>query len=114
MLTNMNSPAATADRELLANLDRRVTHLAHVKDRYQNTRAKVLYSRLDSKGRGRIQIAAELPLMYATGRHPQEPEVHFPLKTEPPSKPQRTRKSKLEVAPFLHALPVYRYSLEPH
>jgi hypothetical protein len=62
MLQNLHSPAAIADRDLLASLDRRVTHLALVKDRYQNIRANVLYARLDSKGRGRIQISAELPL----------------------------------------------------
>jgi hypothetical protein len=54
MLQNLHSPAAIADRDLLASLDRRVTHLALVKDRYQNIRANVLYARLDSKGRGRI------------------------------------------------------------
>ena len=68
MLENLNSPAAIADREKLACLDRRVTHLALVKDRYQNIRANILYTRLDASGRGRIQIAAELPLIYAQGR----------------------------------------------
>jgi hypothetical protein len=109
LLQNLNGPLAIADRETLRNLDRRVTHLALVKDRYPNIRANVLYSRLDPRGRGRIQIAAELPLMYATGRHPQPPEVHFPLGAETESKPQRTRASKLEPEPFLRSLPVYRY-----
>jgi hypothetical protein len=109
MLENLNSQAAIADREKLRNLERRITHLALVKERYQNTRANVLYSRLDSRGRGRIQIAAELPLMYATGRHPQPPQVHFPVDADEISKPQRARQSMLEVDPFLHALPVYRY-----
>jgi hypothetical protein len=109
MLSNLESPAAIADSETLAKLDRRVTHLALVKDRYPNIRANVLYARLDSKGRGRIQIAAELPLMYATGRHHQPPEVHFPLETETTNKPQRTRESKLEPEPYLRSLPVYRY-----
>jgi hypothetical protein len=109
LLQNLNSPPAIIDRERLNALDRRVTHLAWVKDRYQNIRANVLYSRLDPRGRGRIQIAAELPLMYATGRHAQLTEVHFPLETEIPNKPQRTRESKLEPEPFLRTLPVYRY-----
>jgi hypothetical protein len=109
MLENLHSPAAIADREHLNSLDRRVTHLALVKDRYQNIRANVLYSRLDPRGRGRIQISAELPLMYATGRHPKPPEVHFPVETETENKPQRRRESKLEPEPFLSALPVYRY-----
>ena len=46
MLNNVNTPAAIADRQLLANLDRRVTHLALVKHRYQNIRANILYARL--------------------------------------------------------------------
>ena len=108
MLENLHSPAAIADRELLSNLDRRVTHLAWVKDRYQNIRANVLYARLDPKGRGRVQIAAELPLIYATGRRAEAPEVHFPRADT--AEPARTRKSILEPEPFLLSLPVYRYS----
>jgi len=109
MLQHLNSPAAMIDREKISNLDRRVTHLALVKDRYPNIRANVLYSRLDTKGRGRIQISAELPLMYAQGRHPQPPQVHFPLETQTPNKHQRARASKIESEPFLRSLSVYRY-----
>ena len=112
MLENLHSPAALADRETLAALDRRVTHLALVKNRYQNTRANVLYARLDASGRGRIQISAELPLIYATGRHAEPPQVHFPAQAETENKPHRIRESKLETEPFLHSLPVYRYG--PH
>ena len=110
MLANLNSAAASADRELLSNLDRRVTHLAFVKDRYQNIRANVLYARLDPKGRGRIQIAAELPLIYATGRRTELPEVNFPVEADNPGKAPRIRESKIELQPFLRSLPVYRYS----
>jgi hypothetical protein len=85
-----------ADRERLVALDRGVTHLALAKDR------------------GRIQTAAELPLMYATGRRSKAPEVHFPEEAEISTKPKRTRKSKLEAEPYLASLPVYRDSLEPH
>jgi hypothetical protein len=109
MLSNVESPAAIADRTRLETLDRRVTHLALARYRYENIRANVLYARLDSRGRGRIQIGAKLPLMYAQGRHPQPPEVHFPAEAESPSKPQRTRVSKLEPEPFLRSLPVHRY-----
>ena len=109
MLSNIHSSAAAADHERLLTLDRSHTHLALARYRYENIRANVLYSRLDSRGRGRIQISAELPLMYATGRHPQQPEVHFPVRIENPNEPQRTRASKLEPLPFLNSLPVYRY-----
>ena len=114
MLSNVSSPAATADRERLATLDRRVTHLALVRYRYQNIRANILYARLDPKGRGRIQISAELPLIYATGarrgRRTEPPEVRFPIERENEDKPRRIRESKLEPQPLLQSLPVYRYS----
>jgi hypothetical protein len=42
---------------------------------------------LDPKGRGRIQISAELPLIYATGRRTEPPEVHFPVEAETQGKP---------------------------
>ena len=100
------------DKELLARLDRGVTHLALVKQRYQNIRANVLYARLDPKGRGRIQISAELPLIYATGRHPVLPDVHFPVEANDALKPERHRQSKLEPQRFLQSLPVYRYRVE--
>jgi hypothetical protein len=110
LLQNSNSPATMADRERLATLDRRITHLALVKERYQNIRANILYARLDPKGRGRIQISAELPLIYATGRRTEPPEVHFPAEADDPTKPRRMRESKLEPQPFLRSLPVFRYS----
>lgn len=106
MLANLTSPAALADREIMANLDRRVSHLALVKQRYENVRANVLYARLDPKGRGRIQIGAELPLIYATGRRAEQPEIQFPVSAD---KAQRTRQSKLEPEPLLRSLPAYRY-----
>jgi hypothetical protein len=69
-----------------------------------------MQSRLDPKGRGRIQISAELPLIYATGRRTEPPEVRFPPDTDDTTKPQRMHASKLEPQPFLRSLPVYRYS----
>ena len=109
MLNNVNSPAAIIDRERLATLDRRVTHLALVKQHYQNIRANILYARLDPKGRGRIQISAELPLIYATGRRTELPEVHFPSTANGTTKPRRNRESRLETEPYLRSLAVYRY-----
>jgi hypothetical protein len=110
MLNTLSSPAAAADRERLLSLDRRITHLALVKARYQNTRANVLYTRLDSRGRGRIQISAELPLIYSTGRRTEAPEVHFPIEADDSANPKRIRKSKLESPRYLTSLPVYRYN----
>jgi hypothetical protein len=108
LLMNLQGPTAIADRARLETLDRRETHLALVKSRYQNIRANVLYARLDPRGRGRIQISAELPLLYYKGRHAQSPEVRFP-DPETPTHPSRVRQSKLGTAPFLRSIPVYRY-----
>ena len=110
MLFNINSSAAAGDRERLLNLHRSVSHLALVRYRYQNIRANILYCRLDSKGRGRMQISAELPIMYATGRSPALPEILFPAETNDLKKQGRMRQSKLAPDPFLRSLPVYRYS----
>ena len=49
MLSHVSSPAASADRERLELLDRRTTHLALVRHRYQNIRANILYARLTLK-----------------------------------------------------------------
>jgi hypothetical protein len=68
MLSSLDGPTPAADRARLMTLTRREAHLALVRDRYQNIRANVLFSRLDARGRGRMQISAELPLMYALGR----------------------------------------------
>ena len=99
-----------ADRKRLETLDRRETHLALVKERYRNIRANVLYARLDPRGRGRIQISAELPLLYAKARRAVSPEVRFPVSAEL-AKPSRARQPKLEPVPFLHSIPVYRYAV---
>ena len=109
LLQNLEGPAAMADRARLATLERPETHLALVKARYQNIRANVLYARLDPRGRGRIQISAELPLLYAKGRRAAPPEVRFPI-DEQTTSPARARESKLQPARFLHSIPVYRYA----
>jgi hypothetical protein len=111
MLSNIHSPTAAADRERLNTLDRRHTHLALARYHYANIRANIVYARLDARGRGRVQIGAELPLMYAIGRHAKIPEVHFPSSAENVTTPKRHRESKLEPLPFLRSLPVYRYNL---
>ena len=108
MLSNMHSPLAVEDRERLFTLGQRHSFLALARYRYENIRANVLYARLDARGRGRIQIGAELPLIYATGRHPKTPEVHFPDR-DVDSKSRKVRAPLIEAKPFLQSLPVYRY-----
>jgi hypothetical protein len=53
----------------LAN--RRTTHLGLVRCRDENIRANILFGRLNAKGRSRVRISAELPIVYATGRPAQ-------------------------------------------
>jgi hypothetical protein len=110
LLNSFEGPTAMTDRAHLSTLDRRETHLALVKERYQNVRANVLYARLDPRGRGRMQIAAELPIMYAKGRRVEPPQVRFPAPAHLGNQIPRVRQSQLEAAPFLQSLPVYRYS----
>jgi hypothetical protein len=61
MLTLMEGPQAAADRARLATLGPKDKYLALTKAHYDNIRANITYSRLDSRGRGRVQLAAELP-----------------------------------------------------
>jgi hypothetical protein len=110
LLNDLEGPTASSDRARLSTLDQRETHLALVKERYQNVRANVLYARLDPRGRGRVQIAAELPLMYAKVRQVPPPRIRFPAPADAANKVQRVRESKLDSAPFLQSLAVYRYA----
>jgi hypothetical protein len=55
-------------RGTLTHIARGRAHLALTKPHYENTRANITYSRLDSRGRGRVKLAAELPLLYTAGR----------------------------------------------
>jgi hypothetical protein len=109
LLQRREGPKAATDRARLAALPRRETHLALVKSHYRNIRANVLYAHLDPRGRGRVQVAAELPLLDPKGRRAIPPQVRFP----PPAddeQPTRERQSKLEPQAFLESLPVYRYA----
>jgi hypothetical protein len=112
MLLTMEGPTADEDRARLSALDPRETHVAFAKEHYPNTRANVVYARLDRRGRGRVQVSAELPLMFAAGRRASAPLVRFPV-AEESLVPNHTRPGKLEPTPFLESLPVYRYSDQP-
>jgi hypothetical protein len=113
-LEHSDSPRAIADRARLTALPAAVTHLALVRDHYENIRANVTYDGLDPRGRGRTQVAAELPLLYPLRRQTTAPRVTFP---SPPDRQtpdaRRQRRSKLEPRPFLEALPVFRYLPTP-
>lgn len=108
LLMNLDGPTALADRRRLATLDRRDPYLALARKRYENIRANVRYRHLDSRGRGRIQIAAELPLIYPLKRRVEPPNVRFPLSLEA-AQTEPKRQPKLEPHSFLKSLPVFRY-----
>ena len=101
----------TADEDLarLQDLPRIETHFALVKDRYTNIRANVWFDGLDSRNRGRMMIAAELPLLYPLGRSRTTPDIRYPQAGDSSTAPSRSRTGKLEPEPFLDSLPVYRY-----
>ena len=109
ILNTLEGPTASSDRARMSTLGPRETHLALVKDHYQNVRANVLYTRLDARGRGRVQISAELPIMYAQGPRDERPRVQFPAAADVTGGPKRLRQPKLEPARFLQSLPVYQY-----
>jgi hypothetical protein len=110
MLTLMEGPQAAADRAKLSSRTPKDKYLALTKAHYDNIRANITYSRLDSRGRGRVQLAAELPLLYTAGRWPTPPEVNYPAPAdENVEKPRRVRESEIEAEPFLVSIPAYRY-----
>lgn len=110
LLANADGPGAVADRARLERLAARETHLALVRDHYENVRANVTFDGLDRRGRGRIQVAAELPLLFALGKRTQIPLVRYPpAASELAERPPRRRRSKIEPRPYLSTLPVYRY-----
>jgi hypothetical protein len=99
-----------ADRARLSTLGPKDKYLALTKAHYDYIRANITYSRLDARGRGRVQLAAELPLLYTAGRWPAPPEVNYPAPAEEnEDKPRRVRESALEPEPFLQTIPAYRY-----
>jgi len=112
LLAIREGPAVAADRARLATLDWHAErHLALVQDHYANIRANIVYESLDRRGRGRVQMAAELPLLYPASRRSNPPLVRFP---EPelestPRMPRRHRTLYLEPEPFLTTLRVHRY-----
>jgi hypothetical protein len=112
LLMTMEGPSAAADRTRLSSLRREEKFLALTRPHYDNIRANILYSRLDTRGRGRVQVAAELPLLYSKGRHHVPPEVWYPDPIDENAE-RKARQSALEPEPFLQSIPAYRYARKP-
>jgi len=114
LLATLEGSNASSDRARLETLGRNEKFLALARQHYENVRANVVYTHLDPRGRGRVQVGASLPLIYALGRRHTAPEVNFP---DPNAKdsatPRRVRPSALESEPFLRSISVYRYLRRP-
>jgi hypothetical protein len=78
MLTLMEGPQAAADRARLSTLGPKDKYLALTKAHYDNIRANITYSRLDSRGRGRVGLAAELPSSTPPAAGPRPPRSTIP------------------------------------
>lgn len=68
-----------------------------------------IFSQTWPRNRGRVQVSAELPLLYPLGRSKDIPEIKYPEAEEGARHEARRRAGKVEDKPFLEALPVYRY-----
>jgi len=113
LLEASSRPAAAADLARLRQLPTAVTHLALVKERQMNVRANVWFDGLDSRNRGRVQITAELPILYPHGRSLATPAIRYPSVDISSAEPAVQRTGKLETERFLETVPVYRYRTEP-
>jgi hypothetical protein len=80
--------------------------------RTQHVRASVWFTGLDARNRGRVQVSAELPVLYPLGRSKEVPEIRYPGAEEGARPEARQRAGKLEDKPLLETLPVYRYLRE--
>ncbi len=111
LLQSNDSPAAIRDRARLSTLRATETHLALVREHYENIRANIAYVGLDRRGRGRVMISAELPILYWRKPGMREPRVQFPSLADSgePTRARKPRKSLVEPDPWLESLPVYRY-----
>jgi len=108
MVERSDKPGAGADRARLAALAGVDSHLALVRDWYENVRANVWLETPDERGRSRLQVAGELPLMYTAGRSPRSPAVAFP-DDNGGGVQRRQRAGRLHASRYLATLPVYRY-----
>ncbi len=111
MLVNAEGPRAAADRARLAALPPGERYVALVRDHYENVRANIVYGEAKRGKRRRLQMSAELPLLFCSGRGGAVPIVSFPA-ARPPSDPVRRRRSRLEPRALLETLPVHRYRPE--
>lgn len=109
MLANSGRPGAEQDIARVRTVRDRWFGLA--REHYANVRANLWLSRGDAEDRARIQVAAELPLLFHLRTSRRWPTIVFPARprTAPAEAPPRARAGRLQAPPFLQTLPVYRY-----
>lgn len=109
MLEHSAHPEAAADRaRIRACRDR---WFAQVDEHAPNVRANVVFDGLDRRGRGRVQVRAELPLLFVLGRSGGWPEIRFPSGPGA-DRPTRQRAGLLEAEPYLASVRIVRYARE--
>lgn len=106
MLDRTDHPLASRDRASVAAV--RDPWFALVREHAANVRANVVFVGLDRRGRGRVQVRAEVPLLFAMAARSDWPEIRF-LESESGEMPVRSRVSQVEAAPWLAAFQIYRY-----
>lgn len=107
MLEHSDDPQAPADRaRIRACRDR---WFALVDEHAPNVRANVVFDGLDRRGRGRVQVRAELPLLFVLGRDGGWPEIRFPSGPGA-DRPTRERVGVLEPEPYLASTRIFRYA----
>jgi hypothetical protein len=107
LLATCESPRAAADLQTLEDCPD-VQFAAIVSKSYENHRANVWFDGLDTRGRGLIQVRAELPILYPLGRGAASLEVVFP-KAGQGSKRRKRADAIVDDEPFLPSISAHRY-----
>jgi hypothetical protein len=109
LLDESSRLGAEEDRARLRKLPRDEGTLVWVEPYQENTRANVTYATGDGRGRVRLQITAQLPVLYPLGRSKVLPEVEFPIDGPRRSEAARRRPARIEEEAYLTTMPVHRY-----
>lgn len=112
LLERSNKPGVEEDRARIQKLPRH-TELALVRKPYENLRANIRLSSANKQNKIRIQVRAELPLLYQLpARGGERPEVSYgggPGRVGG----RRERPRYLEPEPYLSTQPIHLYERKP-
>jgi len=90
-----------------------VQRVVYTRAVYRKSRANVWFDGLDACSRGRVMVAAELPLLYPLGRSKELPEIRYPDAEQGARTTPIARTGKLESEPYLATLAVHRCRTAP-